>query len=50
MSERNLDDGSGQLTVWRIEDFEKVLIDENKIGQFYDGDSYIILYAYEVRF
>jgi hypothetical protein len=36
----------GKLTIWRIEDFEKVPFDETLYGQFWGGDSYIVLYAY----
>jgi len=36
------------LYMWRIEDFEVIVWPENKVGQFYDGDSYIILHSYKV--
>lgn len=42
-----VDDGSGKLQIWRIEDFEKASLPEDKYGQFYGGDSYIIQYTYE---
>ena len=45
-AEKPLDDGSGKLTVWRIEDFEKVEVPAEKHGQFYGGDSYVVLYTY----
>lgn len=49
-SDMTLDDGGGEVTLWRIQNFDKVRItDESEIGQFYDGDSYIILYSYQVR-
>jgi len=40
------DDGSGKLQIWRIEDFKKAEVPEDLYGQFYGGDSYIILYTY----
>ena len=44
-----VDDGNGQVKVWRIEDFEMVPCDESLYGQFFGGDSYVILYTYEVN-
>lgn len=41
-----LDDGSGELTIWQIVNFEKVPLKEELYGQFYGGDSYIVLYKY----
>ncbi|EGC29857.1 hypothetical protein DICPUDRAFT_51061 [Dictyostelium purpureum] len=41
-----IDDGSGKLTIWRVEEFQKVAIDPKNYGQFYSGDSYLILYTY----
>lgn len=32
--------------IWRIEGSDKVLVDPSTYGQFYGGDSYIILYNY----
>jgi len=45
--ERIVDDGSGSLQVWRIEEFAKVPVPQEKYGQFYGGDSYILLYSYK---
>eukprot|EP00004_Rigifila_ramosa_P003356 TRINITY_DN135_c2_g1_i2.p1 TRINITY_DN135_c2_g1~~TRINITY_DN135_c2_g1_i2.p1 ORF type:complete len:540 (+),score=132.74 TRINITY_DN135_c2_g1_i2:1144-2763(+) len=45
--ERMVDDGSGKVEIWRIEDFKKVPWD--KPGQFYSGDSFLVLYTYGVR-
>jgi hypothetical protein len=42
-----LDDGSGKLQIWRIEKFEKTPVPQDLYGQFYAGDSYIILYTYK---
>lgn len=36
------------LFIWRIEDFEVIVWPKAKYGQFYDGDSYIILHSYKV--
>ncbi|TVY80764.1 Severin [Lachnellula suecica] len=36
------------LYVWRIEDFEVVAWPREKYGQFYDGDSFIVLHSYKV--
>jgi hypothetical protein len=44
--EKMVDDGSGDVKVWRIEDMKKAELEEAKYGQFYDGDSYIVLYTY----
>ena len=41
-----VDDGSGAVQVWRIENFAKVEVDAAKVGQFFAGDSYIVLYSY----
>jgi len=43
-----VDDGSGKIEIWRIEDFKKVEVAPEKYGQFYGGDSYILLYTYMV--
>lgn len=32
--------------IWRIEGADKVAVDPSAYGQFYGGDSYIILYNY----
>ncbi|EON95649.1 putative actin-binding protein [Phaeoacremonium minimum UCRPA7] len=39
---------SAGLFVWRIENFEVVPWPKEKYGQFYDGDSYIVLHSYKV--
>uniref|UniRef100_A0A672YR79 Gelsolin n=1 Tax=Sphaeramia orbicularis TaxID=375764 RepID=A0A672YR79_9TELE len=41
-----VDRGDGDKQVWRIEGSEKVPVDSSLVGQFYGGDSYIILYRY----
>ncbi|GAM27463.1 hypothetical protein SAMD00019534_106390 [Acytostelium subglobosum LB1] len=41
-----IDDGNGKITVWRVEEFTKIALDPQRIGHFYSGDSYVILYSY----
>ncbi|KAK3260030.1 hypothetical protein CYMTET_30995, partial [Cymbomonas tetramitiformis] len=41
-----VDDGSGKLTIWRIEEMEKVPVAPEQYGHFFAGDSYIVLYVY----
>ncbi|CAN0099992.1 unnamed protein product [Ascophyllum nodosum] len=43
-----VDDGSGNLEIWRVEDFKLAPWPEEKYGQFYGGDCYVILYTYMV--
>ncbi|XP_063000989.1 gelsolin isoform X2 [Elgaria multicarinata webbii] len=40
------DDGTGNKQIWRIEGSAKVPVNPSSYGQFYGGDSYIILYDY----
>uniref|UniRef100_G3N5W3 Gelsolin-like domain-containing protein n=1 Tax=Gasterosteus aculeatus aculeatus TaxID=481459 RepID=G3N5W3_GASAC len=47
--ERMVDDGSGQVEVWRIENLELVPVDPQSYGYFYGGDCYLILYSYLVH-
>eukprot|EP00298_Acanthocystis_sp_HF-20_P005546 c15680_g1_i1.p1 GENE.c15680_g1_i1~~c15680_g1_i1.p1 ORF type:complete len:835 (-),score=375.35 c15680_g1_i1:37-2541(-) len=42
-----IDDGSGKLTIWRIENFDKKPVPADLYGRFYAGDSYICLYTYK---
>nr|XP_032814552.1 adseverin-like [Petromyzon marinus]XP_032814553.1 adseverin-like [Petromyzon marinus] len=42
-----VDDGKGEVQVWRIEGLDKVSVDRATYGQFYGGDCYIILYTYK---
>jgi gelsolin len=37
------------LFVWRIEDFTVVPVPKPSYGQFYDGDSYIILHSQQIK-
>ena len=41
-----IDDGSGVLKCWRVEDFKLVDVPADKYGQFYGGDSYVLSYTY----
>ncbi|XP_076003364.1 advillin [Genypterus blacodes] len=43
---RMVDDGTGQVEVWRIEDLELVAVEPESYGYFYGGDCYLILYTY----
>ena len=36
------------LIVWRIEDFAVVPVPKDKYGQFFDGDSYIVLHSWKM--
>ncbi|XP_010892254.1 gelsolin a isoform X1 [Esox lucius] len=42
-----VDSGQGEKQIWRIEGSDKVEVDPSTHGQFYGGDSYIILYNYQ---
>uniref|UniRef100_A0A1I8GS30 HP domain-containing protein n=1 Tax=Macrostomum lignano TaxID=282301 RepID=A0A1I8GS30_9PLAT len=46
---RLVDDGSGKVEVWRVQSKELVPLDKSQHGQFYGGDSYVILYTYKVN-
>ncbi|KAF7653796.1 hypothetical protein LDENG_00078530 [Lucifuga dentata] len=47
--ERMVDDGKGQVEVWRIENLELVPVDPELYGYFYGGDCYLVLYTYMVH-
>ncbi|XP_047405102.1 advillin isoform X4 [Sciurus carolinensis] len=47
--ERMVDDGSGKVEVWRIENLELVPVERQWHGFFYGGDCYLVLYTYEVN-
>ncbi|XP_060762497.1 scinderin like b [Neoarius graeffei] len=42
-----VDDGSGKVQIWRVEDGARVPVDPASYGQFFGGDCYIILYSYK---
>ncbi|KAK7881825.1 hypothetical protein WMY93_030234 [Mugilogobius chulae] len=44
--QRMVDDASGEVKIWRIEDLELAEVDPSTYGQFYGGDCYLILYTY----
>lgn len=41
-----LDDGSGDLKIWVVVNFDLVPLDPSKYGQFHGGDSYVVQYIY----
>eukprot|EP00727_Mastigamoeba_balamuthi_P006658 m51a1_g2612 putative villin headpiece domain containing protein (1566) ;mRNA; f:504052-510269 len=41
-----IDDGTGKVRIWRVEEFKRVPVDESTYGEFYSGESYVILYSY----
>ncbi|KAG7999726.1 Gelsolin [Nibea albiflora] len=41
-----VDRGDGDKQIWRVEGSDKVPVDPSVFGQFFGGDSYIILYQY----
>ncbi|XP_070708675.1 villin-1 isoform X1 [Pempheris klunzingeri] len=45
--QRMVDDASGDVKVWRIENLEPVEVNPNTYGQFYGGDCYLVLYTYQ---
>ncbi|XP_051910058.1 villin-1 isoform X2 [Hippocampus zosterae] len=46
--QRMVDDASGDVKVWRIENLEPAEVDPRTYGQFYGGDCYLVLYTYRV--
>ncbi|XP_070841659.1 villin-1 [Chaetodon trifascialis] len=42
-----VDDGSGDVKVWRIENLELAEVNPRTYGQFYGGDCYLVLYTYQ---
>uniref|UniRef100_A0A3B5A530 Villin like n=1 Tax=Stegastes partitus TaxID=144197 RepID=A0A3B5A530_9TELE len=45
--QRMVDDASGDVKVWRIENLELAEVDPSTYGQFYGGDCYLVLYSYK---
>uniref|UniRef100_A0A3B3ZE23 Gelsolin-like domain-containing protein n=1 Tax=Periophthalmus magnuspinnatus TaxID=409849 RepID=A0A3B3ZE23_9GOBI len=43
-----VDDGSGKVQIWRVEDGANVPVDPASYGHFYGGDCYLILYSYRL--
>ena len=48
-ADKCVDDGSGTVQIWRIENFELEPVPKNMYGHFYGGDSYIVFYTYVVN-
>eukprot|EP00466_Bigelowiella_natans_P006920 jgi/Bigna1/86413/estExt_fgenesh1_pg.C_100194 len=48
-AEEKMIDTSGKVTQWRVEDLKRVEVPAGMKGQFFDGDSYVILYSYTRR-
>ncbi|XP_047424298.1 villin-1 isoform X2 [Mugil cephalus] len=46
--QRMVDDGSGDVKVWRIENLELAEVKPGTYGQFYGGDCYLVLYTYQL--
>ncbi|XP_038611701.1 villin-like protein isoform X2 [Tachyglossus aculeatus] len=44
--QRMVDDGSGTVEVWRLEDLHLKAVEARTHGQFYDGYCYLVLYSY----
>lgn len=44
-----VDDGTGDLTVWRLHDKELELVPSELFGVFFDGDCYLLHYVYNVN-
>ncbi|XP_045152839.1 villin-1 [Echinops telfairi] len=44
--QKMVDDGSGEVQMWRIEDLELVPVESKWLGHFYGGDCYLLLYTY----
>jgi gelsolin len=43
------DDGSGNVEIWRIENFDMVPVEPEKYGMFFGGDSYVLKYTYRSK-
>ena len=43
-----VDQASGGVEIWRIEDDSMVPVEKNQYGQFFSGDCYVILYTHLV--
>uniref|UniRef100_A0A8B9V011 Villin 1 n=1 Tax=Anas zonorhyncha TaxID=75864 RepID=A0A8B9V011_9AVES len=46
--QKMVDDGSGEVEVWRVENQELVPVEKRWLGHFYGGDCYLVLYTYHV--
>jgi len=41
-----VDDGTGSITVYLVEEFHRIRLEDSAVGEFYSGDSYVVLYRY----
>ncbi|XP_064307411.1 villin-1 [Phalacrocorax carbo] len=46
--QKMVDDGSGEVEVWRVENLELTPVEKRWLGHFYGGDCYLVLYTYFV--
>ncbi|KAM9287441.1 villin-1 isoform 2-T2 [Morus bassanus] len=46
--QKMVDDGSGEVEVWHVENHELVPVEKKWLGHFYGGDCYLVLYTYFV--
>jgi len=46
-AEEKMVGNNGKTTIWRIENFAKAPLEPSLYGQFFAGDSYIVLYTYK---
>ncbi|XP_056439823.1 villin-1 isoform X1 [Gadus chalcogrammus] len=46
--QRMVDDASGDVKIWRIENVELAEVKPSSYGQFYGGDCYLVLYSYRM--
>ncbi|KAG8573261.1 hypothetical protein GDO81_012337 [Engystomops pustulosus] len=44
--QRMVDDASGKVEIWRVENLELKEVDPKTYGRFYGGDCYLVLYTY----
>lgn len=44
-----IEHATGEVDIWRVENLKRVAIDRAQFGQFYSGDSYVILYKYRLK-
>lgn len=47
--DRVIDDGTGKVEIWRVKDHSKEPVMTNMYGQFFDSESYVILYSYMLK-
>ena len=41
-----VDDGTGTVTVFLVDEFRRVRVEDSAVGEFYSGDSCVVLYRY----